>query len=469
MLFSYRTNGALAGSQATAPRATTAATAGPRGQATVVLKLRQSNAKRRAEEEADAALAVPASQRLRSTAAAPTAIFTKRIAIVSPPGTQSPAAPEQLGCHLARRCRGPGGNGHRGGSGGGGNIGPSSLARVYGSRLRISQLPEDYEECFVGLEPVRQPDPDELLVAHVGSAQRKAAAAAIAGAGGAPHADSGGGGGLGGALLGTVGVGQEMSFMFPGVTPGGALATLVPGAPTATAAAAPAATVAGGLLAPLGHISAGLPMATAILPYTSAPYDAVAGTTMGGPAAAAAAVVAGPDLMLDADDSTESEEEEGDVSAGGGGQSMDTDAALGAAFDDFEGMGPMTQPPRPQPHPGGDGYGTGFGGGAVGAGGGMFGYGTGGGGSLGFGGMASGLPGSGMGMGMSISAGGGGGGGFGTGTGTTSTVDDDGFVAAERWKMNLAYVWRMPAYDGLRAKYGSELMGFKGRSMRTII
>ncbi|GLI67057.1 hypothetical protein VaNZ11_011246, partial [Volvox africanus] len=418
-----RTNGVLASCRSASTRA---AAGGPMA----VLRLRQSAAKLRAEEEADAALGTSQAQDHRTglRATAPTAVVGKLIAIVPPLSTplKKTVPMEQLGCHLARRC---------GRSTGG--VGPSSLARVYGSRLRVGQLPEDYAECFIGLEPVRQPGGADTNGEHSSAdiiARRTAISAAAAGIAGAedgcdlapppppPTATTT----TSGALLGSVGVGEEISLLLAanaGMAPSlGAAPALAPGMPVMGAAL-------GGLMAHFAPLAVNYSQPAPGLLYTAPSYSTISGSEpdargmFGGADVAPATTAAAPDLMLDADGSGGSSEDDDDGGTGGSGQDMGTDAALGAAFDDeFEDVGPLTQ------HSSGGmgGYLSGFGGGPCG---GMFPYVTGGGGTAVFGTTVGGLGG--------MGGGGGGGGGsssgggmFGTGTGP-SPVDDDGIMVEE--------------------------------------
>ncbi|GIL53674.1 hypothetical protein Vafri_9311 [Volvox africanus] len=412
-----RTNGVLASCRSAATRA---AAGGPMA----VLRLRQSAAKRRAEAEADAALGTSQPQHHRTgfRAAAPTAVVGKRIAIVPPLSTPQKNAVQmgQLGCHLARRCgRGTGG------------IGPSSLARVYGSRLRVGQLPDDYAECFIGLEPVRQPadaDPNEKDSSADPAARRTAISVAVAGtmdgSGLAPPPPTAG------AFLGSVGVAsEEISFLFAanaGMTsPLGTAPALAPGVPVMGAAV-------GSLMAPYAPLAANYSQPAPGLLYTAPSYGTHPGSgpdargMFRGAEVAPAVTAAAPDLMLDADDSGGSSEDDDDDDDDGGGtggigQDMGTDAALGAAFDDeFEDADPLTQ----RSSGGMGGYLSGFGGTQ---GGGMFPYVTGGGGTAVFGTTVVGLGGVGGGGGGGSSSGGG---MFGTETGP-SPVDDDGVMVEE--------------------------------------
>ncbi|GIL85029.1 hypothetical protein Vretimale_9871 [Volvox reticuliferus] len=407
-----RTNGVLAGCRSAATRA---AAEGPMA----VMRLRQSAAKRRAEEEADAASGTSPLPRHRTgfSSAAPAAVGGKRIAIVPPLSTppKGTVPVEHLGCHLARRW-GPGSGGVR----------SSSLARVYGSRLRVGWLPEDYAECFIGLEPVRQPDDvdGEDSSAHV-VRRRTAAAAGVAGVVEGSGLSAAAPPPTGGALLGSAGVGEEMSFLFAannGMASVAATASLAPGVPAMAAAV-------GGLMAPFASVAANPSQPAPGLLYGAPLYGTTPGSgadvrgMFGGavvaPPPMAAAAAAAPDLMLDAEDGSSSEDDE-DGGAGCSGQDMGADTALGAAFDDeFEDVGPVTQ----HSSAGGmDGYLSGFGGGPVG---GMFPYVTGGGTAV-FGGTTVGL----TGMCGGDGGGGGGGGGFGTGTGPNA-AEDDGIMVEE--------------------------------------
>ncbi|KXZ53690.1 hypothetical protein GPECTOR_6g607 [Gonium pectorale] len=298
------------------------------GARVALIQLRHGAAKRRAEEEAEATSAAAPLQSHSSTGRDVSAVSRKRIAIALLPGVVPPPAGVSLGCHLARRAgAGPGGGG--GGSGSGGGAG-SSLARVYGGKLRTSQLPEDYVECFAGLAPEPRLDPNMELddgvlgspgpqrrhrIGRGGVGAEALAAASAAAAGEAP--------------LGSVGVGSDMPFLLSsaaslqaqpqaaangvgvgfdpglvGASPGGLLAPFLPG----DAAAAAAVAALGGL--PFG---AGL-----------------AGVAAGGAAGGASGSVAG--LMLD-------EEEDDSDGDGDDDEDGDGDGDAQMAFDELDAPG----------------------------------------------------------------------------------------------------------------------------------
>ncbi|GFR51467.1 hypothetical protein Agub_g13876, partial [Astrephomene gubernaculifera] len=351
-----------------------------------VIQLRQSAAKRQAEEQA------AGHQPAASAAAAVTSVGRKPIVVVPPPGAAAAGAPATapLGCHLARRCPAAGGRtatpgGAAGGSGRGAAEG-SSLARVYGSRIRVSELPEDYAEYFQGLEPVAQPEPAEELDPMsplldpnaVHKRQRlgpDAAAATMApGAmmlGGAPVASSGN-------LLGSGAVGAEVPFLMQphphgafqqqpepqamsggmaAPPAGGLLAPFLPPQPSAAAGAAatPADPSASLMGLPYGTMTQYGTLGQQPLPSTTmaaaqqqqqALYGAVApavagaalgggggmGGGFGGVGSVPARAVGADELMLD-DDDDDHEDDDDDEEEEGDGDAAEMDTQLGDAFD----------------------------------------------------------------------------------------------------------------------------------------